>query len=256
MEQRILSYSISLLLSLLLSLPLQAQSAGPSAPPVSAPQRKEKKADGKEEAYYPLYNGVSVSIDMWGPGSRVLGSDFFSSEVAVDVNLKNRFFPTVELGYGSTDTWGEKGIHYKTGAPYFRIGMDYNALYNKKHGHMILVGLRYAATSFKYDVASLAVDDPEYGGNLGNPLLSDDIWGSSLPFNHKGMKGSMQWAEFCAGIRAHVWKNLYMGWALRFKFRLSSSPAENGDPWYVPGYGKYSGNTTGVTYTIIYKLPF
>ncbi len=35
----------------------------------------------------------------------------------------------------------------------------------------------------------------------------------------------MQWAEFCVGIRAHVWKDLYMGWALRFKFRLSSSVA-------------------------------
>ena len=40
---------------------------------------------------------------------------------------------------------------------------DYNALYNKKHGHMILVGLRYAATSFKYDVEALGISDPEYG---------------------------------------------------------------------------------------------
>jgi len=86
--------------------------------------------------------------------------------------------------------------------------------------------------------------------------LVDGIWGNSLPFNYKGMKGSMQWAEFCVGIRAHVWKDLYMGWALRFKFRISSSVAEHGDPWYVPGYGKYNGNTTGVTYTITYKLPF
>ena len=73
---------------------------------------------------------------------------------------------------------------------------------------MILVGLRYAATSFKYDVEALGINDPEYGGSLGNPNLVDGIWGNSLPFNYKGMKGSMQWAEFCVGIRAHVWKNL------------------------------------------------
>lgn len=47
--------------------------------------------------HYPLYNGISVSVDLWGPGSKLFGSDFFSSEVAVDVNLKNRFFPIVEL---------------------------------------------------------------------------------------------------------------------------------------------------------------
>ena len=44
------------------------------------------------------------------------------SEVAVDGNLKNRFFPIAELGYGSTDTWSDKGIHYTSNAPYFRIG--------------------------------------------------------------------------------------------------------------------------------------
>lgn len=240
MEQKILNYSISLAFCLLLSLPLQAQNSDISAPPANTPPKKEKK-EAKEEVHYPLYNGISVSVDLWGPGSKLFGSDFFSSEVAVDVNLKNRFFPIVELGYGNTDTWSDKGIHYKTGAPYFRIGMDYNALYNKKHGHMILVGLRYAATSFKYDVEALGINDPEYGGSLGNPNLIDGIWGNSLPFNYKGMKGSMQWAEFCVGIRAHVWKDLYMGWALRFKFRMSSSVAEHGDPWYVPGYGKYFG---------------
>mgnify|MGYP000621101876 CR=1 FL=1 len=41
--------------------------------------------------------------------------------------------------------------------------MDYNALYNKKHGHMILVGLRYAATSFKYDVEALGINDLNTG---------------------------------------------------------------------------------------------
>ena len=118
MEQKILNYSISLAFCLLLSLPLQAQNSDISAPPANTPPKKEKK-EAKEEVHYPLYNGISVSVDLWGPGSKLFGSDFFSSEVAVDVNLKNRFFPIVELGYGNTDTWSDKGIHYKTGAPYF-----------------------------------------------------------------------------------------------------------------------------------------
>lgn len=74
--------------------------------------------------------------------------------------------------------------------------MDYNTLYKKQHGHMLLVGLRYGVSSFKYDVDALGLDDPIYGGIVGNPNLDDEIWGGSLPYNHKGMKGSMQWAEF------------------------------------------------------------
>ena len=223
MERKILSYSISLALCLLMFLPLRAQNGNPTVPPQGAPPKKEKK-DAKEEVHYPLYNGMSVGLDLWGIGSSVFGGDFLSSEVAVDVNLKNRFFPIAEL-------------------------------YKKQHGHMLLVGLRYGVSSFKYDVDALGLDDPIYGGIVGNPNLDDEIWGGSLPYNHKGMKGSMQWAEFCVGIRAHVWKALYMGWSLRFKFKLSASADEYGDPWYVPGFGKYGSNTMGVTYTITYKLP-
>ena len=61
---------------------------------------------------------------------------------------------------------------------------------------MLLVGLRYGVSSFKYDVDALGLDDPIYGGIVGNPNLDDEIWGGSLPYNHKGMKGSMQWRNF------------------------------------------------------------
>ena len=50
---------------------------------------------------------------------------------------------------------------------------------------------------------------------------------------------------FSVGIRAHVWKALYMGWSLRFKFKLSYSADEYGDPWYVPGFGKYKNQHDG-----------
>ena len=241
MERKILSsfIVINLVLCLLAGFPVQAQNS--NRPPASNPPKEQKK-EVDEEAF-PLYNGVSVSVDLWGIGSKAFGSDFLSSEVAVDVNLKNRFFPIVELGYGSTDAWNDNGTHYKSNAPYFRIGMNYNALFKKKFKNHLFVGLRYAMSSFKYDIATLSVDDPIYGGGIGNPNQVDDIWGGSLPFNHKGMKGSMQWFEFCVGIRAHIWKELYMGWGLRFKFRTSSSTGEYGDPWYVPGFGKYGSNT-------------
>lgn len=232
--------AISLLLSFFATLPIQAQ--------------KDNK-NNEEEVEHPLYNGMTVGVDLWGIGNNALGSDFISSEVAIDVNLKNRFFPTVELGYGGTDTWNDNGTHYKSSAPYFRIGMNYNAFYKKKHGNYLLVGLLYGASSFDYDVNALPISDPTHGGMIGNPNQIDDIWGGSVPFNHK-MKGSMKWLEFCVGIRAHIWKQFYMGWALRFKFKASASTGENGDPWYVPGYGKYASSAMGVSYAITYKLPF
>lgn len=241
MERKTLSsfIAISLLLCFFATLPARAQ--------------KDDKAD--QEETFPLYNGMTVGVDLWGIGSKAFGGDFLSSEVAVDVNLKNRFFPIIELGYGGTDAWNDNGTHYKSSAPYFRVGMNYNALYKKKFDNYLFVGLRYAMSSFNYNIEALAITDPTHGGMIGNPNQVDDVWGGSIPFNHK-MKGSMQWFEFCVGIRAHIWQQLYMGWDLRFKFRGGSSTGEYGDPWYVPGYGKYASSAMGVTYTITYKLPF
>lgn len=256
MERKILNYSISLLLCLLITVPLAAQQNYNSGTNGNQAQQAKKKEKKKPEVECPLYNGTSVGLDLWGLGSKLLGSDNLSAEVIVDVDLKHRYFPTLELGYGTSDAWNDQGIHYKTGAPYFRIGADYNALYNKKHGHMILVGLRYGFTSFSYDVSALGVDDPIYGGSVGNPNLEDGIWGGSMPYNYSGMKGSMQWAEFNVGIRAHVSKQIYMGWSLRMRFKLSASSGQYGDPWYVPGFGKYGSKSTGIYYTITYKLPY
>ena len=254
MERRTLTYSISLLLCLLIALPGHAQTGTPADNrPVA---RKQEKKEDKDVPVYPLFNGVDLSVDLWGPGSHLLGSDNLSVEVMADVNLKNRFFPTLEVGYGRSDAWSEDGIHYKTGAPYLRLGMDYNAFYKKKHGHMLLVGLRYAVSSFSYDVESLSIDDPVYGGGMGNPNITDGIWGGTMPpFSQHGMKGSMHWIEVGAGIRAHIWKGFYMGWALRYKFRLSAKTGEYGDPAYVPGFGNYDSSTLGVVYTLTYKLP-
>ncbi len=253
MVVRICNYFISLLCALLLgSASALAQYSGTrDTRPVAT--KKEKKP---AEIEYPWFNGVSVGLDLYGLGAGLFGSDFLSSEVVVDVDLKHRFFPTVELGYGTTDSWSDNGIHYKSGAPYFRVGVDYNALYKKKHGQMILVGLRYGYSSFSYDVKTLPFSDPVYGGNLDNPLLTDDIWGGSVPYNYSGQKGTMQWLELCAGIRAHVWKPIWMGLGLRFRLKVAESKSLHGDPWYVPGFGKYGGNTLGVQYTLIYKLPF
>ena len=253
MVVRICNYFISLLCALLLgSAPALAQYSGTrDTRPVAT--KKEKKP---AEIEYPWFNGVSVGLDLYGLGAGLFGSDFLSSEVVVDVDLKHRFFPTVELGYGTTDSWSDNGIHYKSGAPYFRVGVDYNALYKKKHGQMILVGLRYGYSSFSYDVKTLPFSDPVYGGNLDNPLLTDGIWGGSVPYDYSGQKGTMQWLELCAGIRAHVWKPIWMGLGLRFRLKVAESKSLHGDPWYVPGFGKYGGNTLGVQYTLIYKLHF
>lgn len=243
----------SLLLLFCIGLPLLAQQQRPA----HTPKRDQKKNKVVEVDTIPFYNGTYIGVDLYGPGSKLLGSDFMSSEVSIAVNLKNKFIPTIEFGMGGTDTWSETGIHYKSkAAPFFRIGVDYNTMAKKKEKNSYLyVGLRYAFSSFKYDVSTMPAGDPIWGDVIGNPSLEDDYWGGSVPFSHLGMKGSVQWLEIVVGVKVRIYKNFNMGWSVRMKYKTSASTGEYGDPWYVPGYGKFKSNNMGITYSLIYKLP-
>lgn len=256
MGQRTLRYSIvfSLLILFFFAPSVQAQQARPNPTP-KRDQKKKEKEEVKEVV--PFYNGTYIGVDIFGPGSKLLGGDFFSSEVSVVVNLKNKFLPTAEIGYGTTDTWNATGIHYKSGAPFFRIGVDYNTMSKKKEKNSFLyVGLRYGVSSFKYDASSLPANDPIWGDNISNPALEDGIWGGSVPYHHTGMKATMHWFELVAGVKVQIYKNFAMGWAVRMKYKISASTNEYANPWYVPGFGKYNSSNIGITYSLIYKLPY
>lgn len=211
--------------------------------PMAAQEKKPATEEEKKEV--PLYQGTTVGIDVFGLGSKIFGGDITSTEISVEVNLKNRFVPTVEIGYGTTDTTNEEtNIHYKASAPYFRIGMNYNFFFKKPYLPGFLYGgIRYGYTSFSYDV--------------DGPVMKDPVWGTEeVPFIYNGVKTHAGWAELLAGIKVNVYKNFYMGWSLRYRIRMSVKKAEHTEPWYIPGFGKNNSTNLGVTYSLIYKLPF
>lgn len=127
---------------------------------------------------------------------------------------------------------------------------DYNVV--KEY---LYVGLRYGFSSFKYDISSTPFSDPIYGGSMANPGLIDGIWGGSVPYHYNGLKSNMQWLELW--WPESMFKSMFLyGMDLRFKFKTAGSISEHGNPWYVPGFGEYDSSNIGITYTLIYKLPF
>ncbi len=211
--------------------------------PLAAQEKKTAKAETAEKV--PFYQGTTIGVDVFGLGAKAFGSDITSTEVGVEVNLLNRFFPVVEVGYGSTDaTHDETDIYYKAAAPYFRVGMNYNFFYQKPHLPGFLYGgFRIGYTSFDYDVAA--------------PEMTNPFWPKpEVPFNYQGVKTNVSWAELLGGIKVEIYKGFQMGWSVRYRMRLSQKKAENSEPWYIPGFGKNGSSRLGVTYSLIYKLPF
>lgn len=225
-------------------------------PPLTAPisDQARKKLQQLMPDTIPFFNGIYVGVELVGMVGSLLGSDTKSIEVQADVNLKNRFFPVLEVGYSSTDAVSDYGTHYQTQAPYFRAGLNYKLKYRNTSESHLFVGARYAVSFFKYDVESLEITDPIWGGT-SNPNLSDDIWGGSVSFRVTGENSHSHWMELVGGIRVQIWKQLMAGWSIRYKQRFSVKKGEYSEPAFIPGFGETRRNTFGITYSLIYKLP-
>ncbi len=184
--------------------------------------------------------GFYLSADAFGYIYPLFVQDkYYSTEVSLTANLKNRFFPVVEAGVGYTDMVSQLySIGYSTRAPYYRVGMDYNMQYKDNKPGYIYLGARVGYTAFKYTVDA--------------PSLVDPVWGDEVPVSFVDVPSRAVWAEAVGGIRAEIVKNFYMGWSLRYKYLFYKGDMVHGGPWYIPGFGTGKKTSLGATYTLSY----
>lgn len=224
-----ISTSISTLIVSLLLL-TQASSA-----------QAQAKVFSLEKDSIPFFRGFAVSFDLVGPAMLAL-SDHGEYEGALRINLHDQWFPIFEMGVGRANHENDEvtGITYKTTAPYFRIGMDWNVL-KKKHGpNRMYAGFRYAFTSFNVDIIRENLPDP--------------VWLSQTGFGIKDLSCTMHWAEIVFGIDAKIIGPLHLGWAVRYKRPLYHKNGDIGNIWYVPGFGTGSDDQLAANFNVIIDI--
>ena len=224
-----ISTSISRLIVslLLLTLALSAQA--------------QAKVFSLEKDSIPFFRGFAVSFDLVGPAMLAL-TDRGEYEGALRVNLHDQWFPIFEMGVGRANHENDEvtGITYKTTAPYFRIGMDWNVL-KKKHGpNRMYAGFRYAFTSFNVDIIRENLPDP--------------VWLSQTGFGIKDLSCVMHWAEIVFGIDAKIVGPLHLGWSVRYKRPLYHKNGDIGNIWYVPGFGTGSDDQLAANFNVIIDI--
>lgn len=194
-----------------------------------------------EKDSIPFFRGFAVSFDLVGPAMLAL-TDRGEYEGALRVNLHDQWFPIFEIGVGRANHENDEvtGITYKTTAPYFRIGMDWNVL-KKKHGpNRMYAGFRYAFTSFNVDIIRENLPDP--------------VWLSQTGFGIKDLSCVMHWAEIVFGIDAKIMGPLHLGWSVRYKRPLYHKNGDIGNIWYVPGFGTGSDDQLAANFNVIIDI--
>lgn len=190
----------------------------------------------------PLIYSASVGIDIWDPIMRVFGQKYGLIEFSGELNLHNRYIPVVEIGVGQTNyTPAKNNYTYKVGVtPYFRIGCNYNFIYNSNPDYMAFAGVRFGFSKFNY--------------SLTDVTLTNDYWGDPGVVAFPKQSCSLTYMQIMFGIRVRIMGPISMGWAFRYKTRLHESKADFGEPWYIPGYGSRNSSITG-SFSIFYTLP-
>lgn len=233
MKRRVLC---NIVLCLLLSVAVYAQDTvlvanvdtiAVSTDTVAAPSAKPRKPKKQ------IYNGTTVKLDIASPIVVPAISSWLIQhyEVAVNVRLAQRYYPTLELGYSGGKTGQGDSITYVGHGGFFRAGCDINPL--KKHPespHAMLIGVRLGAAAQGSDQKNSASGETLQG-------VTGDCWG-----------------EIVAGCQVEICEvgktAFYMGWMGRFKCLFT----RKGQTLYIPGYGFRDTIGWGVSYHLGWRF--
>ena len=190
-----------------------------------------------------IYQGIQVKLDIGNMALEMLVSEakVLTFEGAVSVRLKNRFYPTMELGYANAQTSAEGGFSNGQGA-FAKLGLDINGLRkNPEHPNALLIGIRVATALQGYEMKNIKVSDP--------------YWQTADRLYRGGEFRCDVWGEIVAGVNVQIWEGLMMGWYARLKILFTRKSKNNSVmPYYVPGYGYRDNTNWGFNYYIGYKF--
>lgn len=196
----------NIVLALLLSVAAYAEDSIAVETP-----KKEKKQ---------IYEGTQIKFDILSPilTPGLNNWQMQHYELAANVQLKHRFYPTLELGYAGGKTHNDS-VQYNGHGGFARIGCDINPL--KKHPespHALLVGIRI--------------------GTAVQTKAETDCWG-----------------EIVLGCQVNIAKGFYMGWMGRLKLLFTrEKEGQSSRPIYIPGFGERANVGWGVNYYLGFKI--
>lgn len=191
---------------------------------------------------FPLLNGITIGVDIWDPVNRLFGQSYGLVSFSGDVNLHNRYFPAFEIGLGQADyAPDDKDFHYVSPmSVYFKIGANYNFLYNSNPDYKFFAIVRYGFAPFKW--------------GLSSATPAEGYWGETPPFSIANQAATAGWLEFGIGLRLRLWNNISAGWTIKYHALVHQSKSAYGEPWYIPGYGTRSSAIAG-SFSISYTIP-
>lgn len=197
----------------------------------------------KKERY-----GLRLGVDLFKLTRSFYETDYRGLELVGDYRVTRRHYLAGEIG-NENKTVDDDQVNFTTKGTYLKVGFDHNSFQNWGNmENIISVGLRYGVSSFSQKLNSYQVYNP-------NPYFGE----SPVIVSGEQFDGlSAQWIEVVAGMKAEVFKNVFVGFSVRLNRLISQKRPDNFDNLYIPGFNRtYNGDFgVGFNYTVSYFIPF
>jgi len=186
-----------------------------------------------------LPSAIRIGTDLTKLGQTLIDEERIFYEFHADIDV-HKYFLVFDYGTAESTRLEEEFTYFNEGS-YFRYGIDHNFMYGNKDQNVLSFGIRYAETRFNDQL---------------NYFIANEVWGeNNLASSNDEMKG--RWYEITGSLKARVWKQLYLGYTVRFKFAFKINGVDNYEPFSAPGFGRADGpNNVGLNYHIFYRIPF
>lgn len=189
--------------------------------------------------------GLRLGLDLSNPIRSLLNKNRTAIEITADFRVKPNLFIATEIGYLNQFT-DEVKYDFKTKGQYVKLGVNYNFYKNwLDMDNEVYVGFRYGYSTFSQSVSNIII-------NTENSLPPLEI---PETVNYTNLNAG--WLEFIVGIKAEVYKNIYLGFQLSGNKLISQKKPDRFKNLYIPGFNRVYINNTGFgfNYTISYRIP-
>lgn len=186
-------------------------------------------------------HSFKIGTDVFALGTTFFGEDRERYELNTDLAI-HKYFLVADFGVDNIDLT-EETFDYSNDGYYFRVGADVNFMPTDEDNNVIFFGVRYARSYFNDKLA--------WNGEGQFPLYDVPLITSS---NSK-LRG--RWFELAVGMKVNIWKELFVGYTVHYKFARNLEGEGVLTPYEMPGYGVYeSEKRVGFSYQVFWRIPF
>jgi hypothetical protein len=195
---------------------------------------------GQDTITFPLK--IMVGAEILGPARYFADKEVFNIEGFGSVDLNEKRTAVFAAGYLDYN-YSQYNYTYQNNGFFARAGLEFNLMAPEKS-----VGKYWTGIGLSYGLSRFTSETPFY--------KQDNYWGSVT----SSIPASKAWGHFievAPGVKAEIFRNFSMGWAISVRALIHTSSGKDLRPVYFPGYGNGTkAVTSGFRYYLIWNIPY